>query len=41
MKNQWSDEEKIKLSEFVVFNDEEQLIIPQVLKINEMLLSDK
>lgn len=41
MKNQWSDEEKIKLSEFVIYNDEEQLVIPQVIKIHEMLMVKK
>ena len=41
MKNQWSDEEKIKLSQFVIYNDEENLIIPQILKIHEKFISDK
>ncbi len=41
MKNQLSDEEKIKLSEFVIYNDEEQLIIPQVLKIHSLLTNKK
>ncbi len=33
--NQWSDEEKIKRSDFVIYNDNKSLIIPQVLKIHE------
>ena len=37
MKNQWSDEEKIKLSQFVIYNDEEQLLIPQIIKIHQSL----
>ena len=41
MKNQWSDEEKIKQSQFVIFNNEEQLLIPQVLKIHELLIENK
>ena len=41
MKNQWSDEEKIKQSQFVIFNNEDQLLIPQVLKIHELLIANK
>ncbi len=41
MNNQLSDEEKIKRSRFVIINDEEQLIIPQILKIHAELLSEK
>jgi dephospho-CoA kinase len=37
MKNQFSQEEKTKLADFVLVNDEQQLLIPQVLKINETL----
>ena len=40
MKNQWSDEEKIKLSQFVIYNDEENLIIPQIIKVHEMLIAE-
>jgi len=35
IKNQWSNEAKVKLSDFVIYNDERQLIIPQILKINK------
>jgi dephospho-CoA kinase len=35
--NQMSDEEKIKRSDFVILNDEEHLIIPEVLKIHKAL----
>ena len=38
MKNQMSEEEKIKRSHYVIVNDEEELIIPQVLKIHNELL---
>lgn len=37
MKNQWSDEEKAKRSPHVIVNDEKQMIVPQVLKIHEIL----
>jgi dephospho-CoA kinase len=35
---QWSDEEKIKRSDFVIVNDESKLVLPQVMKIHEVLL---
>jgi dephospho-CoA kinase len=37
MKNQWTDEEKIKRSDFVIYNDEKQLLIPQIMEIHKKL----
>lgn len=31
--NQWTDEEKIKLADFVVVNDDKNLVLPQVIEI--------
>jgi len=39
IQNQLSDDEKIKRSEFVIYNDDQQLLIPQVLKIHSQLLN--
>jgi dephospho-CoA kinase len=39
MNNQVEDRIKMKLCDFVIHNDEKQLLIPQVLKIHEKLLS--
>jgi len=39
MANQWSDEKKIALSDFVIVNDDKQLVIPQVLEIHSKLIS--
>jgi len=39
MKNQWSSERKQKLADFVINNDESELVIPQVLNINRQLIS--
>ena len=39
MKNQWSQEKKKELSDFIVYNDNEQLLVPQVLKIHKELIS--
>ena len=38
MKAQISDEEKIKRSQFVIHNDEQQLVIPQVIAIHEQFM---
>jgi dephospho-CoA kinase len=35
---QLSDEERIKRSDFVIYNDEKQMVIPQVLKIHSLLI---
>lgn len=37
--NQWPEEEKMKLTDFVLNNDGETLLIPQVLKIHKELIS--
>jgi dephospho-CoA kinase len=39
MKNQLSDEEKLKQADFVIRNDETQLVIPQVLALHEVFLT--
>ena len=35
---QWSDEEKIKRSDFVIVNDEKKMLLPQVIEINKKIL---
>jgi len=40
MNNQWSDEEKIKLADFVIGNNENELIIPQIIEIDKKLKAD-
>lgn len=37
MKNQWRQEEKMKLANYIISNDNEQLVIPQVLEIHREL----
>lgn len=37
MKNQWSDEEKLKLSDYVIDNSGEIMVIPQVAKLLKTL----
>ncbi|MCB0804419.1 MAG: dephospho-CoA kinase [Bacteroidales bacterium] len=37
MRNQWESHRKIDLSDYVIMNDESQLLIPQVLYIHEEL----
>jgi len=40
MKNQWSEEERNKRSDYIITNDDQTLIIPQVLKLHEMFLNE-
>lgn len=37
MKNQWNEEQKIKYADFIIINEEFQLITPQVIEINKQL----
>lgn len=39
MKRQLSDEEKIKLADHILFNDESQLLIPQILALDQQFLN--
>lgn len=39
MKRQMDEETKMKLCDYVIINDEQQLLIPQVVKIHETLLA--
>ena len=38
MKNQISEDEKIKRSDYIIYNDETQLVLPQILSLHEELL---
>lgn len=38
MNKQMPDAEKVKLADFVIYNDGQQLLIPQVLKIHRLIL---
>jgi dephospho-CoA kinase len=37
IKNQWTDEERIKLADFVIGNNEIELIIPQIVEIDKKI----
>jgi len=39
IKNQISDKEKIEKSDFKIYNDDDQLVLPQILKIHNSILS--
>lgn len=41
MKNQLSEEERIKRAQFVIVNDEKQLVIPQIMELHEKLVTLK
>ncbi|SEN51335.1 dephospho-CoA kinase [bacterium A37T11] len=36
---QWDDNEKLKLADFVIYNDEKRAVIPQVLAIHHKIIS--
>jgi dephospho-CoA kinase len=38
MANQWEEEKKVELSDFVIVNDENSMIIPQVLEVHKKLI---
>ena len=38
IKNQLSDEERIQLSDYTITNNDEELLLPQIIKIHEQLL---
>ncbi len=40
MENQWTDEERTKRSDFVIQNDEKEMLIPQVLSLHEQLIKE-
>lgn len=39
MRNQLSEEEKLSRADFILINDEQKLLIPQVLEVHQQLLS--
>lgn len=41
MKNQMTDKEKISRSDFVIFNDEKKLLLPQILKLHKNFVALK
>jgi dephospho-CoA kinase len=40
MNNQWKEELKVQKSDFIIVNDENQLIIPQIINIHKSLIVD-
>jgi dephospho-CoA kinase len=37
IRNQWNDEQRIKLADFIIKNNDDDLIIPQILEINKKI----
>jgi dephospho-CoA kinase len=37
IKNQWSDDERVKLADFVISNNDNELIIPQIIEIDKKI----
>ncbi len=40
MNNQWPEEKKLELADFIILNDGKQMLIPQVVEIHKVLVSD-
>lgn len=38
MKHQWDQDKKMGLSDFIIFNDEKQMVLPQILKIHNEIM---
>jgi dephospho-CoA kinase len=41
MKHQWEEEKRIKYANFVIYNDDEHLVIPQILDLHKKLMDFK
>lgn len=41
MNSQWPETEKVKRADYLIYNDDRQLVIPQVLKLHETFLAMK
>lgn len=39
MANQWSDESRNKMADFIIINDQQDQLLPQVMELNELLLN--
>lgn len=39
MQNQWEEAKKTAMANFVIYNDEQQMLLPQILRIHEHLLT--
>jgi len=37
IQNQWTDEQRIKLADFVIGNNDKELIIPQIIEIDKKI----
>ncbi len=41
MKNQMAEDEKLNRADFVLYNDENRLLIPQILELHQMFIANK
>ncbi|NOT75475.1 MAG: dephospho-CoA kinase [Cyclobacteriaceae bacterium] len=39
MLSQWPEEEKLKRADFIIYNDDQRMVIPQVLKLHDTFIS--
>mgnify|MGYP005846918165 CR=1 FL=1 len=41
MKNQWTEEERIAQADFIIYNDDEQLVLPQIFELHLKLTNSE
>jgi dephospho-CoA kinase len=41
MRNQWTDEEKMKRADHIIHNDDQHLVVPQVLRLHNVFLGHR
>jgi dephospho-CoA kinase len=41
MKNQWTEEERLAKADFVIYNNDEQLVLPQIIELHQKLISNE
>jgi dephospho-CoA kinase len=39
LESQWPEEEKLKRSDYIIYNDDQQLVIPQVLALHHTFIT--
>jgi dephospho-CoA kinase len=40
MANQWDEERKVKLADFLINNNDKELLIPQLIEIHKKIIND-
>jgi dephospho-CoA kinase len=41
IQKQMADEEKVKMADYVIYNDDRQMLIPQVLSLHDQFIKER